>query len=291
MPSTLASDRARDDAEQHRDIGDEAGAPFDQGENDQQHEQRDAEPLKLAVIGIGEGAGDAVDHLGQGRQAAAGPVDADPHQRDADHQDDGSGDHRRKQRQQPADEGRGNDAEDSGSDHRAVDAEQADIGRRGHRQHRADRGERHPHHHGQPDADPGKAETLHQRREPAGEQVGRDQEGDVLRRQFQRPADDQGYRDRAGIHDQHMLQAERQQPRRRQRLVDRMDFAGRGHGWLPLARARRPVQTDTRPVPDACPGRQSRRLPNGTNVAQYWIISGDHRPAKLPAELEAPTCR
>ena len=37
-------DRAGDDAEQHRDIGDEAGAPFDQAENDQQHEQRDAEP-------------------------------------------------------------------------------------------------------------------------------------------------------------------------------------------------------------------------------------------------------
>ena len=56
----------------------------------------------------------------------------------------------------------------------------------------------------------------------------------------------------------------------------------------PLTRARgQPVQTDTRRVPDAC----SRRLLNGTNVAQYWTISGDQRPAKLPVELEAPTCR
>ena len=87
-------DGAGDDAEQHRDIGDEAGAPFDQAENHQQHEQRDAEALQLAVGRIGKGAGHAVDHLGQGRQAAAGPVDADPHQRDADHQDDGPGDDR-----------------------------------------------------------------------------------------------------------------------------------------------------------------------------------------------------
>ena len=38
-------DGARDDAEQHCDIGDEAGAPFDQTEDHQQHEQRNAEPL------------------------------------------------------------------------------------------------------------------------------------------------------------------------------------------------------------------------------------------------------
>jgi hypothetical protein len=37
-------DGARDDAEQHRDIGDEAGAPFDQAEDHQQHEQRNARP-------------------------------------------------------------------------------------------------------------------------------------------------------------------------------------------------------------------------------------------------------
>ena len=101
-------DGARDDAEQHRDIGDEAGAPFDQAEDHQQHEQRNAEPLQLAVARIGESVRHAVDHFGQGGEAATGPVDADPHQGNADHQDDGSGDDGRKQRQQPADEGRGN---------------------------------------------------------------------------------------------------------------------------------------------------------------------------------------
>jgi hypothetical protein len=91
-------DRAGDDAEQHRDIGDETRTPFDQAEDHQQHEQCNAEPLQLAISRIGKGAGDAVDHFGEGRQAAAGPVDTHPHQRDANHQDDGSGDHGRKQR-------------------------------------------------------------------------------------------------------------------------------------------------------------------------------------------------
>ncbi len=87
---------ARDDAEQHGDIGDEAGAPFDQAEDHQQHEQRNAKALQLAVGGIWESVRHAIDHFGQGRQAAAGPVDADPHQGNADHQDDGAGDDGRK---------------------------------------------------------------------------------------------------------------------------------------------------------------------------------------------------
>ena len=93
-----------------------------------------------------------------------------------------------KQRQQPADERRGNDGKQPGRDHRAVDAEQADIGCGRHRQHRADRGKRHAHHDRQADADAGEADALHQRGDAAGEQIGADQEGDVFRRQFQRPA-------------------------------------------------------------------------------------------------------
>ena len=92
-------DGAGDDAEQHRDVGDEAPAPLDQRQDDQQHEQGDAKAGDLPVIGIGEGGRDAVNHLGQGRQPAAGPVDADAHQGDADHQDDGAGHDRRKKRQ------------------------------------------------------------------------------------------------------------------------------------------------------------------------------------------------
>ncbi|MEH2499593.1 hypothetical protein V1294_006072 [Bradyrhizobium sp. AZCC 1678] len=103
--------------------------------------------------------------------------------------------------------------------------EQADIRRGRHRQHRPDGGKRHTHHHWQPDTDAGEADTLHQRGDAAGEQVGADQEGHVFRRQFQCAADNQRHGNRAGIHHQDMLQAERQQSRRRQDLVDWMDFA------------------------------------------------------------------
>ena len=36
---------AGDDAKQHRDVGEEAGAPSDQAENDKQHEQRNPQSL------------------------------------------------------------------------------------------------------------------------------------------------------------------------------------------------------------------------------------------------------
>ena len=47
-PEHRRQDGAGDDAEQHGDIGDEAGAPLDQAEDHQQHEQRDAEPVQAA---------------------------------------------------------------------------------------------------------------------------------------------------------------------------------------------------------------------------------------------------
>ena len=245
-------------------------APFDQAENDQQHEQRDAQALQLAIARIGKRAGNAFDHLGQGRQAAAGPVDTHSHQGDADHHDDGAGHDGRKQRQQPADERRGKDAEDSGSDDRAIDAEQPDIGCRGHRQHRPDRGKGDAHHHGQADADAGKADALHQRGEAAGEQIRADQEGDVLRRQFQGPADDQGNRDRAGIHHQHMLQPERQQAGGRQYLVDRMDVGAHELVLLMRASARLLAR---RPIQGPCQARVSPRLP----MARTLLIIGRNR--------------
>jgi hypothetical protein len=280
-------DRACDDAQQHRDIGEKAASPFDQAENDQQHEQRDAQPLQLAIARVGEGAGNAIDHLGQGRQAAAGPVDAHPHQRDADHQDDGAGDDGRKQRQQPADERRGKDAEDSSSDHRAIDAEQPDVGRRRHRQHRTNRRKGDAHHDRELNADPGKADTLHQGGQPAGEQIRADQEGHVLRRQLQRPPDDQGDGDRAGIHHQDMLQAQRQQAGGWQDLVDRMDFGA--HERLPPSRCgpvrlARLFQANTRPVPS------TSRPATGCPMARTLLIAGPNL-ANSPVEREAYACR
>ncbi len=240
-------DCAGDDAEQHRDIGDEARAPLDQPQDHQQDEQRNAESLQLSVARIGEGAGHAVDHLGQRRQAAAGPVHAHPHQRDADHHDDGAGHHRRKQRQQAADEGRGDDAEKTGNNHGAVDPEQPHIRRGGHRQHRPDGGKRHPHHHREADADAGKADALDQRGKPAGEQIGADKKSDIFGRQLQGPPDDQRHGDRAGIHHQDMLQAEGEQPWIRQKLIDRMRGLTEGRGVA--AHVICPVSTAPRQYP------------------------------------------
>jgi len=66
-PATMPSSTAT--------FGDEPGTPFDQPEDDQQHEQRDAEPLKLAIAWIGKCAGMPSTTFGQRRQSAAGPVD------------------------------------------------------------------------------------------------------------------------------------------------------------------------------------------------------------------------
>src|SRR6202035_2570867 len=99
----------------------------------------------------------------------------------------------------------------------------------------------------EPDTDAWKADALHQRGQPASEQIRTDQERDLFRCQFQCPADDQGNRHRAGIHHQNMLQTERQQARGWQDLIDRVDLGGHGLilPWLgtPLS------HTNTKPMP------------------------------------------
>ena len=87
--------RTGNDAEEHRNVADKARAPADQAEDDREHEQRDGEPFELAIARIGKRAGHAVDHFGERRQTAAGPIDADPHQRNADDQNDRAGNYRR----------------------------------------------------------------------------------------------------------------------------------------------------------------------------------------------------
>ena len=177
---------------------------------------------------------------GRSDRHAEDPVDADPHQRDADHQDDRAGDHRREEPQHAAGERREQHADDAGGDDRAEDHPRA-LGARGgqrDRHHRPDRGEGDAHHHRQAHAEPGReAERLQDRDDPAAEEVGRDQEGDVLGRELQHPADDQRHGDGAGVHDEHVLQAEGEELRCGQHLVDGM--RGCGHaaflqawGWL-----------------------------------------------------------
>ena len=75
---------------------------------------------------------------------------------------------------------------------------------------------------------PGKPMHCTKRGKSAGEQIRADQERDFFGRQLQRPADDEGDRDRAGIHHQHVLQPERQQARGWQDLIYRVEFGGHG---------------------------------------------------------------
>ena len=56
------------------------------------------------------------------------------------------------------------------------------------------------------------AVRLEHRDDAAAEQVGRDQERHLLPARVERAADDQRHRHRARIHDQHVLEAEREQP-------------------------------------------------------------------------------
>ncbi len=255
---------AGDDAEQYRDVGNETPRESRDQKDQHQHEQRDAEAFEPAVVGVGKGHRLAVDHAGQVRQAAAGPVDADAHQRDADHEDDGAGDDRREQRQEPADEGGDDHAEDAGNDHRAVNAKQTDARVRGHGEHRSYGGERHAHHHRQANADARKAHRLDQGGNAARQQVRIDEDRDLLRGQLEGAADDQRHGDCAGVHHEHMLQAKGEELMGR---FDAVDFApGNGrHVRLSLVcwarpgfgrrrQGRRDVRLQKAPPPEASPG-------------------------------------
>ena len=113
--------------------------------------------------------------------------------------------------QEATDHRRHDDAEDAGDDHGTVDAQKADLGVGAHGDHGPDGGEGDAHHHRQADAEHADADALDQRDHAAGEEVGVDQECDLLLRQLQGPADDQRHGHGTGIHDEHVLQAQRQE--------------------------------------------------------------------------------
>ena len=114
---------------------------------------------------------------------------------------------------------------------------------RGHGRHGRDRGEGDAHHDGQLDAEPARgAQRLDQRDQPATEQVGGDQHGHFLGAELQRPADDERHRDGAGVHHEHVLQAQGGQLDIGKALVDGMPVwrtplgvSGRRgrHAWSP----------------------------------------------------------
>ena len=69
---------------------------------------------------------------------------------------------------------------------------------------------------------------MHERRQAAGEEVGADQKRHVLGRKLKRAAENKRHGDRAGIHDQHVLQAKCQKLWDRQELIDRVNVVGHG---------------------------------------------------------------
>ncbi len=255
MPASAATTPPHD-ADQDADIGQEPAAiPGDQQHHDQ-HEGRNGDVRGLGIGGVVHGRGQfqpvrhrrgigggglqprrmrRVHHLGCGGAAlnAEDPVYADAHQRHADDEDDGARHHRRKEAQHPRHQWRQKDGDEACGDDRAEDhacAVDAGVGRTdGH--HRADRREGNAHHHRHLDAEPAcRAKRLDKRDDAADEQVRRDQKGHLRRRQLQGAADDKRHGHRAGIHDQHVLQAQREELGGRQHLVYGMNARLRARG-------------------------------------------------------------
>jgi hypothetical protein len=240
------------DAEQHRDVGDEALGVLHDQQDRHQHQRRDAEAAEIGVFRVGQRRHDG-QALGQGRYRGAGrghvgeplridriderrrrgsdrvaedPVDAHAHQADADDRDDGAGHHRRKEAQHSRDQRRDQYRDDTGTDDRAEEQLRARLSGVGvgDRHHRRDGRKSHAHHHRQLDAEPlRRAQRLDQRRDTAAEEVGGNQQCDFLRAELEGTSDDERHRHGTGIHYEHMLQAEGSQLACWQALVDGMD--------------------------------------------------------------------
>ena len=183
-----------------------------------------SEAAQRAIGRIGEGAGLAVDHLGQHGQAAAGPVDADAHQGDADDGDDGAGDHRREERSSRLTNGAIRTPKMPAPMIAPKMPRRPTSGIAGHGHHRADRGEGHAHHHRQLDAEAaGSPRDWISVTMPQANRSALISSATCSRRELERAADDQRHGDGAGVHHQHVLQAEREQLGCGKHLVDGMD--------------------------------------------------------------------
>jgi hypothetical protein len=114
------------------------------------------------------------------RGASAGPGDTDPHQRDADHCDNGSRHDGRKEAQRVLHDRRDEQAEQSADDNRAIDAGETKTGHGSHGQHGRYRNRGYTHDDGKPDAERTDADGLHQGGNAAGEKVGIDQQRKLI---------------------------------------------------------------------------------------------------------------
>ncbi|MCY1173711.1 hypothetical protein D9M73_138850 [compost metagenome] len=192
-------------ADQHGNIDPEAAHETVHQQDGAQHQGGDGQVDRRAEL---SGAG-----------TAASPVHGHGEQRQTDRGDDRAGHQRREEAHDLGHEWGDEHAEETGGDGRAEDPLQADTGHAGHGDHAADGGETGAHHHRHANAHGADADGLDDGGDAGNQQVGIDQEGDFFTGQTGGLADDQGYGDGATVHQQDMLETDKQQLQQRQALV------------------------------------------------------------------------
>ncbi|VXA82977.1 hypothetical protein AERO8C_140295 [Aeromonas veronii] len=184
-----------DDPEQHRDIAEKALGEAGHQQDKDEHQKAGADIAQAAIFRI--------------TLAPRHPVDPHLHDADPDGGDNHPGDDGGEEWHQPTYQRHQQGRNDTGSDGGAEDARQPQIrvGSDGQHGHHGGKGDRHDDR--QPD--PGKAanpDTLQQGDDAAAEEVRTDKVGDLLLGQPQTAANHQWHRHGAGVHHQHMLQAQ-----------------------------------------------------------------------------------
>jgi hypothetical protein len=129
----------------------------------------------------------------------------------------------RKEAQRVLHERRDEQPKQSAGNDRAIDAGETKPRHGRHCQHRGDRNRGYAHDDGKADAEWTNTDGLHQGGNAAGEKVGIDQQCKLVFRKMQCAAQNKRHRHCIGIHDQNMLQAQGNHPRRRQHLINWMD--------------------------------------------------------------------
>ncbi len=132
-------DHPDDEAQENRDIAEEAADELVDENDRNEHQERHSEIDRFAELRIADPAGR--------------PVDADLDKRQADDRDDAAGDDGREKEKNTAHQGRHNDGEHASGDGGAENAEGTKLRILGHGHHRRHRGKGHPHDDGQADAE------------------------------------------------------------------------------------------------------------------------------------------
>jgi hypothetical protein len=171
-------------------------------------EQRDQQEWRCAELGV--------------LPPARCPLVGHRKQLQADHGHDATGHDWRKEASQPADQGGGEQGEQTRPDHGAAHAREADIRIRANGDHRSDTAERNALQDRQAHAEFPEPDGLQQGRDTRAKKRGADQDGRVGGRHLERRRDDERHGNRADISNQHVLQSERNHLALRQALIDRV---------------------------------------------------------------------